>query len=186
MASVDAPDRAGLTVALVGAECSGKTTLAAGLARELGVPWVAEYAREFLAGRQSYTRSDVMMIARGQRAAEQALVRAGHRLVIADTDLVVAKIWLQVRFGGGDAWIDETLREELASPQRRVYLVPVPDLAWVADPLRENPHDRDALHARYLALLEELSVPFCELKGPRAQRHRTALAAIRAWLARPG
>jgi nicotinamide riboside kinase len=180
MANIATPG--GLTIALVGAECSGKTTLAHRLAHRLGAPWVPEYARAYLAGRARYTQADVLAIARGQQQKERVLAEAGQPLLIADTDLIVVKIWWEVRFGGNDAWIDATLRAELAGARRRCYLVPRPDFPWVADPLRENPHDRAVLHGRYLALLDELRVPYLELTGSKRQRLETAAAAAHRWL----
>lgn len=168
----------GLTVALVGAECSGKTTLARALAVRLGTPWVPEYARSFLAGRSGYQKSDVLSIARGQRAAEQALRDIGHRLIIADTDLVVIKIWWAVRFGESNVWVDTALHEDLSAPNRRLYLLPRPDFPWVGDPLRENPDDRTVLHERYRALLDELGVAYRELTGTKQERLAAAAAAV--------
>ena len=68
MAAIDAANRGGLTVAMVGAECSGKTTLAEGWRGASTQPWVPEYAREYLAARASYDRADVLAIAKGQYA----------------------------------------------------------------------------------------------------------------------
>lgn len=182
VAPIDAPNRTGLTIALVGAECSGKTTLARQLALRLGAPWVPEYARTYLAGRVQYTQADVLAIARRQRFAEQALTGGGHRLVIADTDLVVIKVWWAVRFGGTHPWIEESLRDDLAGPRRRLYLLPRPDFPWVGDALRENPDDRDALHARYRALLHELGIGYRELTGSKGERLAAAESAARLLL----
>ena len=186
MAIVDAPNRNGLTVAVVGAECSGKTTLAVQLAQRFGAPCVAEYARDYLdraraAGRVGYRPDDVLAIARGQQHAEAAAT-AGADLVIADTDLVVIKIWWEVRYGGTDPWVEGALHDARAGPRRRRYLLTRPDIPWVADPLRENPLDRAALHERYRALLETLGVGYIELSGTPAARLDAATAAVRRWL----
>ena len=182
MAAVDASNRDHLTVAVVGAECSGKTTLAEQLARRFGVPCVPEYSREYLATRESYDRDDVLAIARGQHAAEIAAGN-GHALLITDTDLVVIKIWWDVRYGGSHPWVDATLSEQLSSA-RRCYLLPTPDIPWTPDPLREHPNDRPALHARYRALLDSLGVSYLEVSGTREQRLERAAAAISGWLSR--
>jgi len=177
MADVTTPG--GLTIVLVGAECSGKTTLARSLAARLGTPWVPEYARIYLTGRSGYTKSDVLAIARGQRRAEQSLRDTGHRLVIADTDLIVIKIWWEVRFGGSDPWLEAALEEDLAAPDRRFYLLPRPDFPWVGDPLRENPNDRAELHEHYRTLLDELGVQYLELIGSKRERLARAESAVR-------
>lgn len=183
LAAVDASNRNGLTVAVVGAECSGKTTLAAQLAQRFGVPWVPEFSRVYLAGKDAYDADDVLAIARGQYAAEVAATNE-HTLLVADTDLVVIKVWWDVRYGGGHPWIDSTLMQQLTSIRRRCYLLPTPDIPWTPDPLREHPNDRPALHARYRALLETLGVRYLEVSGSPQDRRDRAAAAVNAWLSR--
>jgi nicotinamide riboside kinase len=184
MVAIDATQRAGLTVVLVGAECSGKTTLARQLSARLGAPWLAEYSRVHLAGRHSYGPADVLAIARTQHAAEQRLATSGHALLVVDTDLLVARIWSEVRFGSCDPWIGATLRSTVQAPRGRLYLLPRPEMAWVADPLRENPADRELLHTRYRAVLDELGACYLELGGGRRERIAVAEAAVLGWLNR--
>jgi len=182
VASVDAPNRDGLTVAIVGAECSGKTTLAEQLAQHFGVPCVQEFSRSYLAGKVSYDAADVIAIARGQYASETAA--NGHALLFADTDLVVIKVWWEVRFGGSHPWVDATLTAQLTGERRRCYLLPTPDIPWAPDPLREHPYDRPALHARYRKLLESLGAHYLEVSGPPQQRLERATDAVNGWLSR--
>jgi nicotinamide riboside kinase len=183
VAAVDAPHSDGLTVAIVGAECSGKTTLTEQLAQRFGVKWVREYSRSYLHGRTSYDADDVLAIAQGQHAAE---IAAGHGepLLFADTDLVVIKVWWEVRYGGSHAWVDTALAAQLSGARRRCYLVPTPDIPWAPDPLREHPRDRPALHARYLKLLAALGAEYLEVTGSPRQRLDTASEAVERWLSR--
>jgi NadR type nicotinamide-nucleotide adenylyltransferase len=182
VAAIDATNRDRLTVAIVGAECSGKTTLARALAAHFGVSWIPEYAREYLAGHSAYDQDDLIEIARGQQRAEAHA--AGGQLAIADTDLIVIKVWWDVRFGGENSRLDAMLDADLSGNRRRAYLLTTPDIPWVGDPLRENPLDRPALHARYRTLLDTLQVPYAEISGSRAQRLERAVAAVRRWLSR--
>jgi len=189
VAHLDASHRSGLTVAIVGAECSGKTTLATQLAQRFDAPCVTEYARGYLErartdGRVGYDADDVLAIARGQQDAEAAAAD-GADLVVADTDLVVVKVWWEVRFGGTNAWIDGALRDALSSPRRRRYLLTRPDMPWVPDPLRENPLDRAALHERYRALLNALGVDYVEISGSPEQRLDRAAVAVLRWMNSP-
>ncbi len=182
MAAIDVTNSARLTVAVVGAECSGKTTLADGLARRFDTACVPEFSRTYLAARASYDQADVLAIAKGQYAAEAA-ARAAQSLLIADTDLVVIKVWWEVRYGGTHPWVDATLAEQLAR-ERRCYLLPTPDIPWAPDPLREHPNDRPALHARYGELLDSLGVDYLEVSGTREERLARAAAVIEGWLSR--
>ena len=181
VAAVDATNSDGLTVAIVGAECAGKTTLAQSLAEYYRAPWVPEYARTYLQ-QPTYTPADVRAIARGQHAAEAAA--AGAPLLFADTDLVVIKVWWNVRFGGADPWVDTALADTLARRRRRAYLLAIPDIPWVADALRENPDDRPALHERYRRLLQSLGVDFVEIGGSHTDRRTRAIEAVDAWINR--
>ena len=58
-------------------------------------------------------------------------------------------------------------------------------IAWEPDPLRENPHDRHLLYARYRERLEALGLPFRIVGGPpqsrlaQAQRHASQSAHAR-------
>lgn len=182
MAAIDAANSGRLTVAVVGAECSGKTTLAEGLARRFDTVCVPEFSREYLAPRASYEQADVLAIAKGQYAAEVA-TGAAQSLLIADTDLIVIKVWWEVRYGGAHPWVDATLAEQFAR-ERRCYLLPTPDIPWAPDPLREHPNDRPVLHARYRALLDSLGVEYLEVSGTREERLARAAAAIEGWLSR--
>ena len=87
----DTGTRAPLIVAVVGAESSGKTTLAASLATHFDAPLVVEVARDYLTRRPRYAAADLIEIARRQQALEHDVSSSGGSLVIADTDLVVIR-----------------------------------------------------------------------------------------------
>ena len=56
-----------LKIVITGPESSGKTTLAQALAAHYRVPWVAEYARDYLERlTQPYQEKDLLAIAQGQ------------------------------------------------------------------------------------------------------------------------
>lgn len=171
--AVVAPD-----VVVVGVESTGKTTLAAALAERLDRPLVAEQARPWLTARGGrYEEADLATLAVLQARAE-ADARLHGGPVVADTDLVVLRIWAEAKYGRCDPRIVEGLA--LRAPA--VYLLPVPDLPWEADPLRETPDAgaRSALHDRYRALLDELARPWAEVSGQGPARLEAALAALAA------
>lgn len=170
-----------LLICITGAECTGKTTLAERLSQHLQVPLVPEVAREYLAGRDGYTREDVLAIGRLQQAAEQAALRRSS-IAVADTDVTVIRVWWEVKYGALDPWIEEAL----ARRSERRYLLPRPDIEWQADPLRESPRDRERLHERYRQLLEEERFPYVEVSGFGEHRFARALEAVQGWLRRTG
>ena len=176
MARDDAANANRLTIVLTGAESAGKTTLAEAIARALDVPWVPEFARSYLESRRGYDRDDLLSIAAGQQAAESAIA-AREPLVVADTDLLVIRVWSAVKYGSVDARIDAAVRRQLAEA-RRFYLIPRPDIPWQPDRLREHPTSRDTLHRMHLDLLDELGLDHVELTGSHGERLATALTEI--------
>lgn len=163
-----------MIVAIVGPESSGKTTLAMQLAKRFDAPWLPEFARDDLAGRPGYDEADLERIARGQLAAEQALLAARHPLVVLDTDLIVIHVWWQEKYGHVPAWVAEQLRGQ----PPRCYLLARPDLAWEPDPLRESPRDRERLLDVYRDVLDSYDFAFSEITGQGEARSRQAEVRI--------
>ena len=167
--SNDSPSQP-LIVCLTGSESTGKTTLAHALAAHYRAPLVEEAARRYLAGRAEYGRDDVLAIAKEQLRLEAAALAESPRLVICDTDLLVIRIWLEVKYGDAPAW----LKTQPGAGGHRYYLLMAPDFPWEPDPLRESGGERTALHRRYRAVLDEDGLPFVELTG--SVRRRLAVA----------
>lgn len=176
MGSLDRRD-ALRVVCTVGPESTGKTTICRELARRFGVPWLGEYAREYLDGRP-YGAEDVAAIAREQMRREAALLASAESGVVLDTDLAVVVVWWSERFGAVPDWLEHAF----AAQSPRLYLLCRPDLPWEADPLRESPGNLDRLYARYRALLVERQLPFVEIGGRGEARFEAALQAARACL----
>ncbi|QLG88940.1 ATP-binding protein [Chitinibacter bivalviorum] len=162
-------------IAIVGPESCGKTQLAQELSRELHAPWVPEFARPWFAAQQRthYDLDDIIAIARGQLALEAQLA-LGTQWLLCDTSVLVCIIWAEVRFG--------FCPEELASlwhPQDyALHLLLEPDLPWEADPLRENPIDRDVLFQRYESALQAKNTVFVRIAGHGKARLSCARAAL--------
>ena len=168
-----------LIICLTGPESTGKSTLAKVLSNEFSAPLVPEVARDYLTGKEGYRRKDVLEIAHLQLAAEQAVLATAPRLIVCDTDLLVIRIWWEEKYGALDPW----LREALLARSQRHYLLAKPDLPWEPDSLRDAPHDRERLFARYQQALAEDGFPYAEICGSGQTRTDTAIVQIRKWLA---
>lgn len=168
-------------VCVVGAESAGKTALCQHLAATFGVPWLPEYAREYLDG-SPYDEVAVAAIAREQMRREGVLLASGARRVVLDTDLAVIWVWWRVKFGPPPAWLEQAFRGQPA----RFYLLCRPDLPWQPDPLRESPGGRWRIHRRYLGLLSSRALPFAEIGGRGAARADAAVAATAPLLGNAG
>ena len=67
-------------IAIVGPECTGKTSLSLDLAAHYETHWVSEYARQYLdqLGRE-YVQEDLLHIAKGQLSTEDEAARKANR-----------------------------------------------------------------------------------------------------------
>lgn len=172
-------------IAVTGPESSGKTSLAQALAKELNATYTLEYARVYLRKRKGkYQEADLREIARGQLALEKTDAMLTDTFQICDTDMVVLKVWSEVRFGRTDPFIEAALRNQ----QYDLTLLCVPDIPWEPDPLRENPDNRMELLALYRRELTRLGTVFVEINGQDfSSRVERAIEAIRQLgIATPG
>ena len=168
-------------VVVTGSECTGKTTLARGLATHYATTWSPEFARAYLEGKaEPLTARDVEPIARGQREAEDDATRQAHRVVILDTDLVSTVLYARHYYGACPPWIEEQARDRRGD----LYLLNHPDVAWVADGLqRDRGAVRDRMHTLFVRTLEEFAAPLVvEVAGSWPERWRAATAAVDALL----
>jgi len=164
-------------IAIVGPESTGKTTLAKQLAAELNAELVDEYAREYLENLdRPYEKDDLFAIAKKQYENEQRALRCGKPFVVCDTDLLVIRVWSEVKYGEAP----EEIAEIAAQQPPRFYLLTRPDLPWVADPLRENPDDREMLFETYERLLREMNVDFAVVDSIGEDRLKKAQNALKA------
>lgn len=167
-------------VCLLGAESTGKTTLAAALAEHFHTVWVPEYAREYLSGNGNVvTPADMLCIAQGQAASEERLARQANRVLILDTNLLTTYVWHEHYFGEVPAEIGDLAAARPAD----LYFVTGLDVPWVADGLRDSPGQREAFHRRFCEELSRRGLPYTMVSGPHEQRLKQAVDEVEALLA---
>jgi len=160
-------------VAILGAESSGKSTLAGALAARHDSLWVPEFLREFVDTHQRVPREeDQFLIASTQLAREceqeqQLAQRAGGRFLFCDTTPLMTALYSRCYFARMDLELEELAR-------RHVYaltLVTAPDGPWVADGLqRESAAVRQQIHGQLLVELAARAIPFLQVEGTLQQR----------------
>ncbi len=164
-----------------GPESSGKTTLARQLSGALNAPLVTEASRDYLTALYAkhpdyrYDESDLLHIARLQLTRESQSQPGDTPLLVCDTDLLVIVIWSEVVFGRCSPALMKLFEDSLNTTQRHYLLCDWHGIRWEPDPLRENPHDRHLLYARYRERLETLGLPFRTVGGDEQARLRQAL-----------
>lgn len=168
-----------MKIALVGAESTGKSTLAAELAMKftaagLSVAVVDEVLREWC-GREGRTpRMEEQMGIAQEQARRAEAARAD--VVISDATSVMIAVYSAMLFG------DESIYDFALAHQRRydVTLLTGLDLPWVEDPLRDGPHVREPVDALVRASLEGAGIAYHVVYGRGETRARNALRGIHA------
>ncbi|QQS51631.1 MAG: ATP-binding protein [Bacteroidota bacterium] len=161
-------------VIVTGPESTGKTILTLGLAAHYKVSYIEEYARKYIENLNTkYTYSDIEHIACWQRdALENARKGNANKLWIADTYLIITKIWFLWVYGKYPQWIDP----EIARTTHCLYLLCAPDIAWEPDPLRENGgENRLKLFEAYRHELESFRLDYRIVTGVEEERFINAL-----------
>jgi len=168
-------------ICLLGAECTGKTTLAQALAQHFGGLWVAEHLRRFCQqeGRTPQAHEQCRIGLAQLRAQRQALAAArqhGVRLVFCDTSALVTAVYSDFYFA------DTRLLARARVLQRRyaLTLLLAPDLPWAADGIqRDSRRVQSKIHALLQQALADL--PGVVLIQGRGQaRVQAAVAAVDA------
>lgn len=168
-------------VCIIGPESTGKTTLAAKLARRFETVAVAEYARTFTRQRgRAWQVEDTQTIARGQLAAQQALARQANRVLICDTDLLSVQLWSERRFGVAPEWVREQAGQNLAD----LYLLMEDDLPYKGEPEFDHPEQRQAFFQRCREELAARNVERVLLRGKPGRRTADAVAVVAALIER--
>lgn len=159
-------------VAILGAESTGKSTLAEALARHYGTLWVPEYLREFVDthGRVPH-EEDQYGIALEQRAREDAAAAQAARFLFCDTTPLMTALYSRQYWGR----VDARLEALAASHDYAFTLVSAPDLPWEPDGLmRESDEVRQAVHRLVIDALEKRHIPFTLVRGGLEDRLRQA------------
>lgn len=167
-------------IAIVGAESTGKTTLATGLAEALSqkglrVARVDEYLREFciLHGRTPHVHEQAGIALEQARRIDAA--SAGHDIVVADTSALMIAVYSDLIFRDTGLYADAEARQR----RYRHTLLTAVDLPWEADGhMRDGAHVREPVTALVRASLARAGVPYAVVSGEGPQRLRSALAAI--------
>ena len=178
-------------IALLGAESTGKTVLAAALANALAdalatparrVAVVAEYLREFCDqhGRTPRAQEQAHIAAEQTRRIEAA--SQDHDIVIADTTAVMIAVYSEHVFG------DTGLYAEALAAHARcdLTLLTALDLPWQADGLqRDGPHVREPVDAAVRHAISGAGLGYSVVCGSGAARLEMALACTLRALAPP-
>lgn len=169
-------------ICIIGAESTGKTTLARALANQFDCPWVPEYLREFCdAQRRTPTRDEQALILETQHGAvctaQLGAARQELPFVFCDTAPLLTAIYSDFIFG------DQSLyaRARALHAGYALTLLLKPDIAWVADGLqRDGEQVREPITEMIARELDTMAVRLVSIAGQGKARFASAIAAIAA------
>lgn len=172
------------TIALIGAECTGKTTLAQALSAELPGIWLPEALREFCDREGRTPRPDEQAALMREQIERESAARAraaheGVPWVICDSTPLVTALYSVMLFG------DHSLLGAGIEHQRRhaLTLLADTDLPWAPDGIqRDGPAARAQFHRLLVATLREHGIAHVSVAGDEIARLDAALRAVRTGL----
>lgn len=172
-----------LRIAVLGAESTGKSTLAAALAAHYRTVWVPEYLREFVEEKQRTPQEkEQFLIASTQLEREDDAARAAGTFLFCDTTPLMTAVYSQFYFGSVDAMLESLLRVHCYD----FTIVTEPSTPWIADGLqRESDAVRQAVHTLLLATLAAEAIPFLLVSGDVAERVQQVDTYLSAKYQRP-
>ena len=169
-------------VCLLGAESTGKSTLAEALARRYATLWNPEYGRPYTQlGRPAgadWTGWEFTHIARIHCWYEDFLATFARRVLFADTDAFTTALFHEVYLGSPAIGF-----EDLVARPYDLFVVCDLDVPWRHDGIREFEEQRRWMQERYLERVRSSGRPWLVASGQLEQRLDAAAGAVDAMLA---
>jgi NadR type nicotinamide-nucleotide adenylyltransferase len=168
-------------VCLLGAESTGKSTLAHALAERYGTAWNPEYGRPYTEiGRPPdapWTSWEFTHIARIHCWYEDFLAESASRVLFTDTSAFTTALFHEVYLGE-----PATGFEELVGRPYDLRVICGLDVPWRHDGIREFETQRKWMHERYVEHARSSGAPWLVVEGPLEERVRVVSDAVAAVL----
>ncbi|MGM9514359.1 AAA family ATPase [Roseateles sp. DB2] len=169
-----------LRIALLGAESTGKSTLARALHQALPhltglrVARVDEYLREWCEREGRTPRADEQLAIIQEQERRADALAASHDVLIADTTALMPAIYSEYLFA------DTSLAAWAHQAHRRYHLslLMSTDLPWAPDTMRDGPHAQAPVDRLLRRWLREAGHAFVVVQGQGPSRLEHALDAL--------
>ncbi|MFZ6872210.1 AAA family ATPase [Undibacterium sp. Di27W] len=153
-------------ICLLGAESSGKTTLAAALAQHLQTLWVPEYGRELWVAKEGKLQfEDMEAIAVRQLASEDHLGPQADQWLVCDTSPLTTLLYSLAMFQrAADAL------QQMANTQYDCIILCDIDIPLIQDGTRQDHAFRLHQQAWYVQQLRQRALPYLLVRGNVEER----------------
>ncbi len=170
-------------VCLLGAESTGKTTMARALASAYNTVWNPEYGRAYTeVGRErgaAWTSGEFAHIARIQCWYEDVLTGQAREVLFCDTDAYTTAVFHEEYLGSPAAGFTDLVGRDYA-----LYLLCGLDVPFQDDPIREFAATRRRMHERFVRRCEQSGRPWVLLEHDHETRLASARVAVDTLLGR--
>ncbi|HEX4518847.1 MAG TPA: nicotinamide riboside transporter PnuC [Gaiellaceae bacterium] len=174
-------------VCLLGAESSGKTTLARALAERYGTVWNPEVGHMYSWYRAgdptdwgTWRTEEFVEIANLQNWYEDFLAQFADRVIFCDTNAWTTGLFHETYLGERSSEVDAAAEGR----EYDLYILCDPDTPFRQDEVGirvDGPHRRE-MYERYLRHVQETGVPYIVVRGAHAGRMAAATEAVDAAL----
>jgi HTH-type transcriptional repressor of NAD biosynthesis genes len=171
-------------VVLIGAESTGKTTMARALAEAYGTAWVPEYGREYWEEKvkglsmegplPGWEEEEFVVIAREQQRREGLAARGANKVLFCDTNAFATGMWFERYMGRRHTEVDAIGGRDAA----HMYLLMEPDFPFVQDGFRDGEGIREWMHGRFVETLSGTGVEVVRVRGSMEERMATARGTV--------
>ena len=174
-------------IAVVGAESTGKTTLAHELAKKYKTVWAPEYGRIYAEGKipelesKIWRTNEFVHISKSQGILEDQLARDSYRVMFCDTTPNSTELWHK-RYTG-----NRSLRVHEAAGDRQytLYVVAGDEIPFIQDGTRDGQLIRHSMHQEFINELKSVGLPYVVAEGDLDQRIATVSTYVDQIIARP-
>lgn len=168
----------GLTVAILGAESTGKSTLVQAVAKHFECTYAPEWGRTISEVKPVLDDEDFDAIVEVQARLLRAAQVGGNGLCLADTEAITTALFAPIYLGHEHAASWRAAREQRFD----LYVVLAPTVPWINDGTRILDNSaRDEFHASILAALDRLGFAYQVIDASDYdQRIATVIKIVRA------
>jgi len=168
-------------ICLVGAESTGKTTLAKNLAEFFKTLWVPEYGREYCIEKwkdeiisEDWTTAEFVHIAIEQSRREDEAARTANKVLICDTDAFATSIWHERYLHHQSSEVKDISNERKID----LYILTGDEIPFIQDGFRDGEKIRSWMQSRFIEQLNSTHRNWICVSGTVEERMAVAIQHI--------
>ena len=171
-------------VLILGAESTGKTTLAQALAEKFNTTWVPEYGRDYWNehhdDKGKLSAEQLVELAKIHRRHEEEAFQKANHIVFIDTGATTTRQYCRDYGYSVPMELDTMVHDERS--RYDLFALCNTDIPFVQDGTRRSEKVRKETHKKIIADLTYRGIPYYIVRGDLDTRVKNMSASIRKWL----